>query len=57
MWEDLGNKDGGKWVLTVKDDEHLLDKIWEELVSSLSLNHVCLDYECVHVQWNSSVTG
>lgn len=31
LWEDPANEQGGKWVLTLKD-ELLLDKIWEELV-------------------------
>jgi translation initiation factor 4E len=35
MWEDPANAEGGKWVLTVKDDEGVLDNAWEELLLAM----------------------
>jgi len=35
MWEDDANKNGGKWVITIKGDKDLLDKIWDEVVLSM----------------------
>ncbi len=33
MWEDPANQDGGKWVLTIKNDQDRLAKCWMEVVS------------------------
>ena len=33
LWEDEANKQGGKWVLTIKDDPRSLDQAWMEVVS------------------------
>ena len=35
LWEDEANKQGGKWVLTIKDDPTSLDHAWIEVVSLL----------------------
>ena len=51
MWEDPANAEGGKWVLTVKDDEGVLDNAWEELVSSIA----ALVYTC-YQQRNTCMT-
>ena len=49
MWEDPANAEGGKWVLTVKDDESILDNAWEELVSFITyvnaLHHMYIFHE------------
>ena len=36
MWEDKGNKDGGRWLLTLEKrdkKEGMLDAVWMETVS------------------------
>ncbi len=33
LWEHPANQDGGKWVLTVKNDSESLAKSWLEVVS------------------------
>jgi len=35
MWEDETNKNGGKWVITIKGNTDLLDKIWDDVVLSM----------------------
>ena len=37
LWEDPANQDGGKWVLTIKNDTTGLSKCWMEVVSDLVL--------------------
>ena len=44
MWEDPSNSQGGKWVLTIKNQPELLNKIWLEIVSYSLLNTVA--YNC-----------
>jgi translation initiation factor 4E len=34
LWEDPANEQGGKWVLTLRD-EAILDKVWEELLLAM----------------------
>ena len=50
LWEDPANEQGGKWVLTLRD-EAILDKVWEELVSTHSRVKTCL--QNLVVQFNS----
>ena len=38
LWEDEANKQGGKWVLTIKDDTTSLDHAWIEVVSLLCVS-------------------
>jgi len=35
MWEDPANADGGKWVLTMKNNPELLDRSWSWLAMAL----------------------
>ncbi|KAL0566905.1 hypothetical protein V5O48_015089, partial [Marasmius crinis-equi] len=35
MWEDPANKDGGKWVLTMKNNPALLDRCWSWVAMAL----------------------
>lgn len=35
MWEDPANANGGKWVLTMKNNPALLDRCWNWLVMAL----------------------
>ena len=35
MWEDEANANGGKWVLTMKNNPALLDRCWNWLVMAL----------------------
>lgn len=35
MWEDPGNANGGKWVLTIKNNPQLLDRCWAWLAMAL----------------------
>ncbi|KAG1867626.1 translation initiation factor eIF 4e-like domain-containing protein [Suillus tomentosus] len=35
MWEDLANSNGGKWVLTMKNNPALLDRCWQWLAMVL----------------------
>ncbi|KAF9818066.1 hypothetical protein IEO21_03027 [Rhodonia placenta] len=35
MWEDPANADGGKWVLTMKNNPQLLDRCWSWLAMAL----------------------
>ncbi|KAF8878690.1 translation initiation factor eIF 4e-like domain-containing protein [Gymnopilus junonius] len=35
MWEDPANSNGGKWVLTMKNNPQLLDRCWNWLVMAL----------------------
>ena len=35
MWEDPANADGGKWVLTMKNNPELLDQSWSWLAMAL----------------------
>ena len=35
LWEDVENKNGGKWVFTVRNDLEALSKSWLEVVSSI----------------------
>ncbi|KAF9257718.1 translation initiation factor eIF4e [Marasmius fiardii PR-910] len=35
MWEDPANKDGGKWVLTMKNNPQLLDRCWSWVAMAL----------------------
>ncbi|KIY65297.1 translation initiation factor eIF4e [Cylindrobasidium torrendii FP15055 ss-10] len=35
MWEDPANKNGGKWVLTMKNSPELLDRCWFDLCMAL----------------------
>lgn len=44
LWEDPANKHGGKWVLTVKDNVMVLNRIWIEVVSG------GMGYVVVHVR-------
>lgn len=37
LWEDEANKQGGKWLLTIKDDPKMLDQAWMEVVSTMQL--------------------
>ena len=36
LWEDPANQDGGKWVLTIRNDQDRLAKCWMEVVSGCS---------------------
>ncbi|EJT99384.1 translation initiation factor eIF4e [Dacryopinax primogenitus] len=35
MWEDQANSNGGKWVLTMRNNPSYLDKCWTEILMSL----------------------
>jgi len=35
LWEDPNNKNGGKWIINIKNDDELLDKCWENVVLAL----------------------
>ena len=42
LWEDEANQEGGKWILTIRDDPRFLDQVWQEVVSVCVCVGVCV---------------
>nr|XP_006822370.1 PREDICTED: transcription initiation factor TFIID subunit 1-like [Saccoglossus kowalevskii] len=45
MWEDISNKAGGKWVLTIKNEPELLHRTWLELLLALVGEQIDFSWE------------
>lgn len=53
LWEDPANKDGGKWVLTIKADTERLSKAWQEVVGYWSLSWGSLEDNPLKIYYGS----
>ena len=64
LWEDPANREGGKWVFTIKNDGESLTRSWLEIVSYI-FYYLC-GYEHTRIKeialqmesqsWHSNIT-
>jgi translation initiation factor 4E len=57
MWEDVKNRAGGRWLLSVeKKRKEILDKYWEETVSCVQVDSIVIKlHSCYEVLYKTCV--